>query len=81
VRKCECATFDAVWESGVTVQVLGQKGELPTYERMKPVHEHLEEAATLLDSAIRKGTVLLDTTPLKDDLASLRLECADLLLM
>ena len=65
----------------MSVQILDEKGVFPTYERMKPVHEHLEEAATLLESAIRKGTVLLDTTPLKHDLASLRLDCADLLLM
>jgi hypothetical protein len=48
---------------------------------MKSVHESLEEAAMHLESAIRKGTVVLHTTPLKHELAGLRFDCTDLLLM
>jgi|LakMenEpi03Aug12_release.lakeMendotaPanAssembly.Ray.scaffolds.fasta_scaffold4536499_1 hypothetical protein len=52
----------------------------PSHAIMKSVHESLEEAAMHLESAIRKGTVVLDTTPLKHELAGLRFDCAELLL-
>ena len=60
---------------------MGEHKLHPTHAIMKSVHESLEEAAMHLESAIRKGTVVLHTTPLKHELAGLRFDCTDLLLM